>query len=315
MADPAKLAKAKRELEELYLGIPDDSVNLTFGDLADLKPTGEKRKSGPLEPLTEVNRKKEETAPLAKQPSLDFSRGFQAITHHLQPHQLHHVSHDSVDSFSHHHYAAGNLQGHGENHHHLDHHGSVYGAPRRDMGLKHAVDNSIRAYDEMRDVSGISMVAVGPGGGRRRPGIPHSNICTVCSTYIYIFRHRCLVCGRAYCRHCVGIGMGDMTEGRKCIQCLGRKFSQRYIQRAGQVGCCMKLRYPAEVFQQELKWAEKGPRRSGEGRSGQSAMMSRSRSPMNPPRAHHASPGSGTPSFVMKSPYSAYSPTNHPLPF
>jgi hypothetical protein len=31
-----------------------------------------------------------------------------------------------------------------------------------------------------------------------------------------------------YCRRCVGSGMGDMTEGlRKCIDCLGRRYSHR----------------------------------------------------------------------------------------
>lgn len=24
------------------------------------------------------------------------------------------------------------------------------------------------------------------------------------------------------------VGMGEMTEGRKCVECLGRRFSQRY---------------------------------------------------------------------------------------
>ena len=37
------------------------------------------------------------------------------------------------------------------------------------------------------------------------------------------------VCGRVYCSRCVKIGMGEMVEGRKCIECLGLKFSQRYI--------------------------------------------------------------------------------------
>ncbi|RZR93386.1 hypothetical protein BHM03_00021928, partial [Ensete ventricosum] len=61
---------------------------------------------------------------------------------------------------------------------------------------------------------------------------------------------------------CVGIGMGDMSEGRKCVECLGRRFSQRYIKRAGHAWCCWRL--PNRVKLQELKWAEKGPRRSGE---------------------------------------------------
>nr|POE59999.1 hypothetical protein CFP56_03593 [Quercus suber] len=34
MGDLSTLAKARKELEEMYLGIPDDSVNLTFQDLA-----------------------------------------------------------------------------------------------------------------------------------------------------------------------------------------------------------------------------------------------------------------------------------------
>ncbi|KAE8775963.1 hypothetical protein D1007_51490 [Hordeum vulgare] len=61
------------------------------------------------------------------------------------------------------------------------------------------------------------------GRQMRRVGIPHSNLCTTCSRYVHVFCHPCLVCGRAYCRHCVGAGMGDMTEGRKCLDCLGRK--------------------------------------------------------------------------------------------
>ncbi|KAI4967871.1 hypothetical protein ZWY2020_011332 [Hordeum vulgare] len=56
------------------------------------------------------------------------------------------------------------------------------------------------------------------------PGrLPALQPCTTCSRYVHVFCHPCLVCGRAYCRHCVGAGMGDMTEGRKCLDCLGRK--------------------------------------------------------------------------------------------
>ncbi|KAK7853351.1 extra-large guanine nucleotide-binding protein 1 [Quercus suber] len=120
--------------------------------------------------------------------------------------------------------------------------------------------------------------------GRRRPGIPHSNICTICSNYVYILRNRCLVCGRVYCRQCVNIGMGKMTEGRKCIECLGRRFSifplpQNKIRPAWarvqprKVGCC-NWRYPSMVKQVELMWAEKEPRRSGKRGSGHNGVVS-----------------------------------------
>ncbi|KAI4973931.1 hypothetical protein ZWY2020_041712 [Hordeum vulgare] len=56
------------------------------------------------------------------------------------------------------------------------------------------------------------------GRQMRRVGIPHFNLCATCSRYVHVFRHRCLVCGCAYCRRCVGAGMGDMTEGRKCLE-------------------------------------------------------------------------------------------------
>ncbi|KAK7853352.1 hypothetical protein CFP56_036171 [Quercus suber] len=59
----------------------------------------------------------------------------------------------------------------------------------------------------------------------------------------------------------------------------------RYIQRAGKVGCC-NWRYPSMVKQVELMWAEKEPRRSGKRGSGHNGVVSsRPRSPMNP-RAH-----------------------------
>ena len=94
------------------------------------------------------------------------------------------------------------------------------------------------------------------------------------------------------------------------------------------MGCCMG--YPSLVKQQELKWAEKGPRGSGENRYSRSGMVStpRSPAPRTPNRGrnnHHAGSNNNNPasfvgnaqsSFVMGSPYSPYySPTNHPLPF
>ncbi|XWS71951.1 hypothetical protein CRYUN_Cryun03dG0182700 [Craigia yunnanensis] len=327
MEDLATLAKARLELEELYLGIPDDSVNLTFQDLADMKQkanASEKKKSTSVhEPVQEAKNPKQGST-LSKLPSLDFNRGLQATKDHSHYHQHHnhYLEHgyedDKFDShmdMGHHH------------HRHLDSenmhawNGHRYGigdqsqrshatSPRVNTEFRHGLERSV-AYD---DASVISIASTYPERGqRRRPGIPHSNICTICSTYIYIFRHRCLVCGRVYCRQCVCMGMGEMTEGRKCILCLGRRFSQRYIKRAGKMGCCS--RYPSTVKEAELKWAEKGPRRSGERAYGHGAMMSRSRSPANlrtPTRTHATST---TPSFIASSPsYSPYTPTHHHLP-
>lgn len=301
------LAKARRELEDLYLGVPDESVNLTFQDLADVKQKvispdkKNKPNTNPVDAVPEANPKEgpKEGPPLTKLPSLDFNRGWQRHDHHH--HYLTDGTTQVVDSPR------------GRPPHHL-HSTSI--SPRRINGAfrSRAVETNM-AYDEdMSHISMASTTSYQQRGGRRRPGIPHSSICTVCSVYIYIFRHRCLVCGRVYCRQCVSIGMGEMTEGRKCTECLGKRFSQRYIQRAGKIGWCS--RYPSTVKQQELKWAEKGPRRSGERGYGPSVLMSRSRSPIGPtiPTTPHAS---STPSFVVNSPYSPYSPTGHsmPMPF
>ena len=69
------------------------------------------------------------------------------------------------------------------------------------------------------------------------------------------------MCGRVYCRRCVSSGMGDMAEGRKCIDCLGRRYSHRYIHRAGDTGACGFCFWgnSKAVTAQELVWAEKGP--------------------------------------------------------
>ncbi|XP_065880286.1 uncharacterized protein [Euphorbia lathyris] len=273
MADLKGIAKARMELEDLYSGIPDDSVNLTFQDLAVIK----QKKSTPIETIQESNK-----SPLNKLPSLDFNRGRrQEFNHH------HHVDH-VVDPYR---GRDGVQTMHGSHGQHNQHH-----------------HDRSRAYDDDASMMSMNSMYIEKGGRSRRPGIPHSNICTICSTYIYLFKHRCLVCGRVYCRSCVEIGMGDMTEGRKCIECLGRRFSQRYIRRAGIVGCCSG--YSSNVKQAELKWQEKGPRRSGEKAHGQSRMMSRSRSPMN----QRSTFTSNSPSFVSTSSYSPYTPHHHHLP-
>ncbi|KAK6935639.1 hypothetical protein RJ641_032669 [Dillenia turbinata] len=379
MGELSTLAKARRELEELYVGVPDESVNLTFQDLAEVKQNmahtqayDQKRKTNnslcTSATSTVMDTIQETLTPAAlnKFPSLDFQRGLQnQQTPSLQVQR----SDNSILHAGHHHR-------HTNHRTEFDERGTapMMNGPRRNMpAVRHAMEASgLAAYahdfddvgdDLSRATTALPNSAVGLA--RRRPGIPHSNICTVCSTYIYFFRHRCLVCGRVYCRHCVSIGMGEMTEGRKCVECLGRRFSQRpetvsslpaqassnsynflvanstivyndmptgfpdgqkartYIQRAGQIGCCM--RYPVTVKMQELKWAEKGPRRNEGERGyayGRSRMMmsALSGSPIpitSTARAHvHATSGSA-PSFVMNSSsYSPYSPsiTHHPFP-
>ncbi|KAF9670953.1 hypothetical protein SADUNF_Sadunf13G0122700 [Salix dunnii] len=323
MGDLKTLAKARLELEELYLGIPDDSVNLTFEDLAihvkqhTSSATSEKitttTTTTNLEPIQEVKTPKQ-AAPLAKLPSLDFNKGLQASKNHHQSHHLEHVAEGHPFDQSHKHYLHDGTHrpyGSADQYHDQSHHGHENIGTKSPSKSRFAMERS-REYDGDVSVMNMNSLYQERSGRPRRPGIPHSNICTVCSTCIYIFRHRCLVCGRVYCRNCVSVGMGEMTEGRKCIECLGRRFSQRYIKRAGIVGCCSW--YPSAVKQAELKWAEKGPRKAGERAFGHSTMTSRSRSPLTPrtPRTPAGvSMSQDLPSFVASSPYSPYSTHKH----
>ncbi|KAI3993663.1 hypothetical protein MKX01_002676 [Papaver californicum] len=307
----ATLVNARKELEELYLGIPDESVNLTLQDLVKFKQQNgvAERKQPNIEPIKEVYATSgNEGFGIAKTPSFAFTKGLQDSESYRDHHMEGDIKYTSPRD--HHRYYQGNAF---HNHTIQD-----ISTPRNnDM---RSLESSFM-YD---DGSVCARSTFAEKGGRKRAGIPHSNICNICSTYIYIFRNRCLVCGRVYCRQCKNIGMGDMTEGRKCVECLGRRFSQRYIQKAGEIGCCAG--YSSTVKQQELIWEEKGPRRNGEhhhgGRGGvhdhNSMMMSvaatsrvsRSPSPVRP--AYVAS----SPPFVMGSPFSAsYTPTHHHIPF
>ncbi|XP_027368468.1 uncharacterized protein LOC113874445 [Abrus precatorius] len=269
-------------LEDLYQGIPDESVNLTFQDLAEVN-TLEKRK--PTTTITSPSRS------LAKIPSLDFTKGLQASGQH-------HQQQDFGFGGSHHGDSPWRHSGH-FSHASVGAQSPQFMASRDDHHLGYSM-----SCDDMSEASGR-------GVRRRRPGIPHSKICAICDTYIYIFRTRCLVCGRVYCRRCVEIGMGEMIEGRKCIECLGLRFSQRYIERAGKIGCC-GWRYPRTLKQVELKCAEKGPRRNGRYGHRGMATSSRSRSPITPRSTHPIGPNEH--SFVMSSSFSSFSP-HHTLPF
>ncbi|KAL0458897.1 UNVERIFIED_CONTAM: hypothetical protein Slati_0516900 [Sesamum latifolium] len=273
MGDKATLAKAKMELEELYLGVPNESVNLTFQDLAQVRQQNAEQKRPSPSPSPVV---KKSPSPLAKLPSLDFNKAFEMEDSSRATHSNYYSHHD------------------------LHHH-------RRPQDSHKAMPMATTTI-----TGGLRR----PTCGRDHKAMPMATMTIVpMQTATMIILIITEVCGRVYCRQCVSMGMGDMPEGRKCIECLGRRFSQRYIQKAGNVGCCMG--YSSTVKQQELKWAEKGPRRSGENRYNHSMMASRSRSPVapaTPSRPHSAS--MNPPSFVKNSPYLPYSPTSHhPLPF
>ncbi|XP_062081606.1 uncharacterized protein LOC133788230 [Humulus lupulus] len=361
--DKARITKARMELEELYSGIPDESVDLTFEDLASFNNSPQNKNptttTNLIEPTTQVNSSSvtkvadEQVPHLKKIPSLDFSKALQAsIDNHRHHYPLLQIKENDVvhpfgtsistttrtsnTAHHQHHHNHGHMngrhalsssaghRGYDGDRHHLgqNHHHTTSSNPFiAESGFRQAVEMSSMAHDDVSCQSMASTYQQRPGAaGRRRPGIPHSKICAICSSYIYIFRHRCLVCGRVYCRQCVKLGMGEMTEGRKCIQCLGKKFSQRYIQRAGETGCFCS-RYPTVMRQAELKWAEKGPRRNSERAFGRSGMMSGtmmasiSKGPIAPRTLNGLHASSEPNSFVMTPSYSPYTPTHHHYPF
>ncbi|KAM0953741.1 putative Zinc finger, FYVE/PHD-type, Zinc finger, RING/FYVE/PHD-type [Dioscorea sansibarensis] len=203
MGDKRTVMEARQELEELYGGIPDESVDLTFKDFASMQlAEPEEKKVISMVPIHELHQEVTQQDQVMKKKKKKI----------------------------------------------------ISAEQRAHLGGEEEKEEEEEEEEQKQ------------GGGRRkaRPGIPHTNLCSLCNRYIHFFRHRCLVCGRVYCRNCVPVGMGTMTEGRKCLDCLGRRFSQKYIQRAGNsTGSCWT--YPSSVKQQELIWAEKGPRRSGKG--------------------------------------------------
>ncbi|KAJ1422935.1 hypothetical protein SESBI_12701 [Sesbania bispinosa] len=289
-----KTLPTKPGLEELYQGIPDESVNLTFQDLANVNSSYNRNTTmNTIEPFSDASIISNPTNTIAPSPPLspmsirpfhDFKKGLQ-----LQASNHHHDNNNY-----HHHQDFGHRGGVGN----FGHASGAQSPQSRASEFSMSYDG--RSGDSLASGKG------GAAGRRRRPGIPHSKICTICSKYVYFFRTRCLVCGRVYCRQCVEMGMGEMTEGRKCIECLGLRFSQRYIERAGIVRCC-SWRYPSTLKQVELKWAEKGPRRSGDRGYGHHGIVSsRPRTPRSP-----LSIASNESSFVMSATYPPFSPHRH----
>ncbi|XWS29093.1 hypothetical protein CRYUN_Cryun25bG0126900 [Craigia yunnanensis] len=117
MGDLATLAKAKMELEELYL-------NLSFQDLADMKQkvnaSKKKKSTSNSMDLVQEAKNPKQGSPLTKLPSIDFKRGLQATKDHSHYHQHlhhnHHLEHGHEDD---------NIYSHMDmRHHHHRHHDS-----------------------------------------------------------------------------------------------------------------------------------------------------------------------------------------------
>lgn len=171
MEKTSTVAKPRVKLEELYQGIPDDSVNLTFQDLADMSAS---EKS----PMAKTTINDHSSSPSPRKPSLDFNTGLQASSHHGHGHVDVSGGDTSWGPY-------GNFAGHAGGG------GGGRISPRCKASGDGRHSTGSMGYD---DVSAMSTaLARGGGGRRRRPGIPHSKICTICSTYTYIFRTRCLV--------------------------------------------------------------------------------------------------------------------------
>jgi hypothetical protein len=250
----ASLRMARLELEDLYRAVPDDSVELTFKDLlAAPPPAVPPAAKTTLAAIDELDGdERHSKAELLRSSTNIFTYKIDSDTDGDD--QLHH---DAVHPTS----AAG-FQ--------LSPSPSPPPAGRRSSRTA-AIRPSAAA--EGTDDQQRGLRRNGGVGNYRRQGIPHSNLCALCSGYVHILRHRCLSCGRVYCRRCVGAGMGDMTEGRKCVDCLGRKYSHRYIHKAGRTSstaagllCSCGLHgwgRGSGLRAQELLWAEKGaaPRR------------------------------------------------------
>jgi len=173
----AKPKQQQLQLEELYQGIPDESVNLTFQDLANvnssnntLATTKHVSEGGIINNPTNIP-----SPSLSTVPRLDFKKGLEASYHS-------HHHHDN--NYNHH-------------HQHQQHRGggdSPWGRfSHASDGVPSRTGEYSMSYNGMK--SGESFASgKGGSGRRRRPGIPHSKICTICSNYVYLFRTRCLVC-------------------------------------------------------------------------------------------------------------------------
>jgi hypothetical protein len=158
MGDHKKALEPKPKLEELYEGIPDESVNLTFQDLPNVMKNTTIYEGNAINTPTK-NIPSPSLSPMSMSPIHDFKKGLKVYSNDIYNQQ----------DFGHRGDVGVGLQS----------------TPRR------ASEYSM-GYDAM---SGESLGSGKGGvGRRRRQGIPHSKICSICNDYVYFFRTRCLVC-------------------------------------------------------------------------------------------------------------------------
>ncbi|KAK4374989.1 hypothetical protein RND71_005666 [Anisodus tanguticus] len=147
MGDLETLAKARRELEDLYLGVPDDSVNLTFEDLSELRPrtlSSDKKIMSDHIVISKIEKPLPNPA-LTKFPSIDFSRAFKNTViedhhHHINNHNFHHGPQNHVHNVMD---ENAMLHGHSGHHHATDGHGHSghhHAMFRGHSGHQHAMD-------------------------------------------------------------------------------------------------------------------------------------------------------------------------------
>uniref|UniRef100_A0ACD5WNB1 Uncharacterized protein n=1 Tax=Avena sativa TaxID=4498 RepID=A0ACD5WNB1_AVESA len=250
----ATLRMARLELEDLYRAVPDDSVELTFKDLVAPPPRAAVSPAKTLAAIVEdEDNERHSKAALLRSSTNIFTYKVDSDTDRDDDHEHDHgvIYPTSAAGFQ------------------------LSPSPSPPPAGRRSRSTAIRPSEgteqqQLRGGNNNVLRRNGGVGNYRRPGIPHSNLCAHCSTYVHILRHRCLACGRVYCRRCVGVGMGDMAEGRKCVDCLGRKYSHRYIHKAGRTTstaagllCSCGLhgwgKGSSALRAEELLWAEKGP--------------------------------------------------------
>jgi hypothetical protein len=201
MGDKATLRLARQELEDLYLGVPDDSVDLTFKDLASSSlpaPATTATAAASADGAGQDDELDNKQQPsLARSSTNIFT--YRPLEDHYDaaaaggggggggallqlppspaapptarfPH--HHDDDDDYDDQQHHYAAAAAVAG------------TTTGEGRRSR-RSHVADDAAGGRHHRRAAHNSS--------NYNRPGIPHSNICALCNNYVYLFRHRCLV--------------------------------------------------------------------------------------------------------------------------